>query len=139
MRKHSLPKENRYAPSALQDNISSDSNGVKSKPPAIQFVSSSVNLMNQPVQLMEEVVQMQEEHEKVFGKHRAMVVNNLDPMHEKRLQIVVPAVLGENPVWAVCGNSIYKGSRGDDFPLPEVGADIYIEFEAGDPQYPIWF
>jgi hypothetical protein len=46
--------------------------------------------------------------EKFYGKYRGTVINNVDPMQIGRIQVMVP------------------------------GAGVWIEFEQGDPDYPIW-
>ena len=73
-----------------------------------------------------------------FGKYRGKVENNLDPMLQGRLQVSVPAVMGEGRLsWAMpC--LPYAGSGEGFFVIPPVGANIWVEFEAGDPNYPIW-
>ena len=73
-----------------------------------------------------------------FGKYRGKVINNVDPRNCARLQVEVPAVLGEGrQSWALpC--SPYAGAAVGFFALPPVGANIWVEFEAGDPDYPIW-
>jgi len=73
-----------------------------------------------------------------FGKYRGKVANNLDPMQLGRLQVSVPAVLGEGRLsWALpCVP--YAGSGVGLFMIPPVGANVWVEFEAGDPDYPIW-
>jgi hypothetical protein len=73
-----------------------------------------------------------------FGKYRGKVENNLDPMQQGRLQVSVPAVLGEGRLsWAMpCVP--YGGSGVGFFALPPVGANLWVEFEAGDTDYPIW-
>src|SRR5437763_17049447 len=35
-----------------------------------------------------------------FGKYRGLVVDNTDPTHRGRLQVKVPAVMGEETLWA---------------------------------------
>ena len=73
-----------------------------------------------------------------FGKYRGKVENNLDPLQLGRVQVSVPAVLGEGRLsWAMpC--SPYGGPQVGLFVVPPVGANIWVEFEAGDPDYPIW-
>ncbi|MQX37648.1 phage baseplate assembly protein V [Roseospira navarrensis] len=72
-----------------------------------------------------------------FGKYKGQVVDNQDPLQKGRLQIVVPQVLGEAPVWALpCVP--YAGSGLGLYTMPETGTGVWIEFEAGDPSYPIW-
>jgi len=72
-----------------------------------------------------------------FGKYRGLVVGNVDPTSRGRLQVQVPAVMGEESVWAApCVP--YAGDGVGFFALPPVNAGVWVEFEAGDPSYPIW-
>ncbi|HEY9641421.1 MAG TPA: phage baseplate assembly protein V [Coleofasciculaceae cyanobacterium] len=73
-----------------------------------------------------------------FGKYRGKVATNKDPMHLGRIQVQVPAVLGEgSSSWALpC--TPYAGKEIGFFTIPPVGANIWVEFEGGDPDYPIW-
>jgi uncharacterized protein involved in type VI secretion and phage assembly len=72
-----------------------------------------------------------------FGKYRGQVADNDDPKKKGRLQVLVPQVLSEVAVWAVpCVP--YAGPSLGFHALPEVGTGVWIEFEAGDPSYPIW-
>jgi hypothetical protein len=73
-----------------------------------------------------------------FGKYRGSVANNLDPQGQGRVQVKVPAVLGDiDQAWAMpC--SPYAGPGVGLFMIPPVGANLWVEFEGGDPEYPIW-
>jgi uncharacterized protein involved in type VI secretion and phage assembly len=72
-----------------------------------------------------------------FGKYRGLVVDNTDPTHRGRLQVKVPAVMGEETLWAEpCAP--YAGDGVGFFALPPANAGVWVEFEAGDPRYPIW-
>jgi Type VI secretion system/phage-baseplate injector OB domain len=73
-----------------------------------------------------------------FGKYRGTVQNNVDPMLLGRTQVSVPAVLGDGRMsWAMpCAP--YAGSGVGFFTVPPVGANVWVEFEGGDPDYPIW-
>lgn len=73
-----------------------------------------------------------------FGKYRGTVVNNADPQQRGRVQILVPSVLGDSRLsWAMpCVP--YAGSGVGFFFIPPVDARIWVEFEGGDPDYPIW-
>lgn len=73
-----------------------------------------------------------------FGKFRGTVENNKDPQKMARLQVSVPSVLGDGRLsWAMpCVP--YAGPNQGIFMIPEVGAHIWVEFEGGDPDYPIW-
>jgi hypothetical protein len=73
-----------------------------------------------------------------YGKYRGTVINNVDPLQIGRLQISCPAVLGESVLaWAMpC--SPYAGDFVGLFLIPPIGANLWIEFEAGNPDKPIW-
>ena len=75
-----------------------------------------------------------------FGKYRATVLNNVDPQVQGRIQVqlgdrygLFPVDLGAagvavrrrraQPGWSRCRSS---------------GRCVWVEFEAGDPDYPIW-
>lgn len=73
-----------------------------------------------------------------FGKYRGTVANNIDPQQMGRLQVSVPAVLGDGQLsWALpC--LPFAGPGVGFFTLPPNGANVWVEFEGGDPDYPIW-
>jgi len=73
-----------------------------------------------------------------YGKYRGTVINNLDIKNLGRIQAIVPDVQGFTPTtWAMpCLPVAGKGSG--SFLIPEIGAGVWIEFEQGDPDYPIW-
>jgi uncharacterized protein involved in type VI secretion and phage assembly len=72
-----------------------------------------------------------------FGKYRGVVTDNADSSQRGRLKVRVPAVLGDAEIWAMpCVP--YAGDKVGFFFLPEPGTGIWIEFEGGDPSYPIW-
>lgn len=77
---------------------------------------------------------------KYFGKYKGLVVDNDDPEHLGRLQIKVPSVLGEDVVsgWALpC--LPYGGMKDQGFFfVPEINAGVWVEFEEGNLEYPIW-
>jgi len=72
-----------------------------------------------------------------LGKFRGVVMNNIDPLLLGRVQVSVPAVLGSGQLsWAMpCVP--YAGAQVGWFLVPPVGANVWVEFEAGDPDYPI--
>lgn len=73
-----------------------------------------------------------------WGKYRGKVENNVDPLQKGRVQISVPAVLGGSAMsWAMpCAP--YAGDGVGFFAIPPNGANIWVEFENGDPDLPIW-
>lgn len=72
-----------------------------------------------------------------FGKYRGTVSDNADPTNRGRLKVKVPSVLGTVEAWAMpCVP--YAGASVGFYSLPEPGTGVWVEFEAGDPSYPIW-
>lgn len=73
-----------------------------------------------------------------FGKYRGTVINNIDPMQIGRLLVMVPDVTGLIPsTWAMPCAPI-AGIQNGMFALPLPGSGVWVEFEQGDPDYPIW-
>jgi uncharacterized protein involved in type VI secretion and phage assembly len=78
------------------------------------------------------------ETQRFYGKYRGMVLNNIDPMQMGRLQVQVPDVAGVLPTsWAMpCFPC--TGQQMGVWAIPQIGAGVWVEFEHGDPDYPIW-
>jgi len=76
-----------------------------------------------------------------FGKYRGAVVQNIDPEQRGRLQVIVPDVTGLIPsTWAEACTPL-AGPTGPPmgvYMVPPIGAGVWIEFEHGDPNRPIW-
>lgn len=71
------------------------------------------------------------------GKYRGKVWDNLDPLELGRLQVTVPAVEGLRLGWALpCVP--YAGEGVGFYAMPPLGANVWVEFEGGDPNYPVW-
>jgi uncharacterized protein involved in type VI secretion and phage assembly len=73
-----------------------------------------------------------------FGKYRGVVTDNKDPLMTGRIRARVPDVTGDaDSGWALpCAP--FGGSSTGFFAVPAEGAGVWIEFEHGDPDYPIW-
>ncbi len=72
-----------------------------------------------------------------WGKYRGRVESNLDEEMMGRIQVSCPAVMGLRLGWAMpCVP--YAGPGVGWFAIPPIGADVWVEFEGGDPNYPIW-
>lgn len=73
-----------------------------------------------------------------LGKFRGVVTDNQDPLQIGRVRARVPDVTGDQE----CGWAMpcfpFGGNGMGFFALPSVGAGVWIEFEHGDPDYPIW-
>jgi uncharacterized protein involved in type VI secretion and phage assembly len=78
--------------------------------------------------------------QRFYGKYRGFVVDNADPEQLGRLKLKVPSVLGSDVVtgWAMpCVP--YGGAADQGFLfIPEVDAGVWVEFEEGDLEFPIW-
>jgi uncharacterized protein involved in type VI secretion and phage assembly len=73
-----------------------------------------------------------------FGKYRGTVMNNIDPLMIGRIQPAVPDVGGLIPgSWAMPCLPL-SGINAGIFTVPAIGSGVWIEFERGDPDYPIW-
>ncbi len=74
-----------------------------------------------------------------YGKYQGTVVSNIDPIQTGRVQVQVPDVLGPgvSSSWAMpCVPA--AGIQGGAFIVPPIGSQVWVEFEQGDPDYPIW-
>jgi len=73
-----------------------------------------------------------------YGKYRGTVLNNVDPMQMGRIQVVVPDVTSVLPTtWALPCVPM-AGPQCGEFTVPPIGAAVWVEFEHGDRDYPIW-
>jgi uncharacterized protein involved in type VI secretion and phage assembly len=73
-----------------------------------------------------------------YGKYRGMVLANVDPLQMGRILVQVPDVSAVLPsTWAMpCLPT--GGMQSGFFTTPLIGAGVWIEFEQGDPDYPLW-
>jgi type VI secretion system (T6SS) baseplate-like injector VgrG len=72
------------------------------------------------------------------GKYRATCINNVDPMQIGRIQVIVPDVSAVVPTsWAMPCLPI-SGINTGVFAVPAIGAGVWVEFEQGNPDHPIW-
>ena len=76
--------------------------------------------------------------QKYYGKYRGTVLNNIDPMQIGRLMVQVPDVGGLIPSsWAMPCFPI-TGKQMGAYMIPQIGTGVWVEFEQGNPDYPIW-
>ncbi|HEY6796389.1 MAG TPA: phage baseplate assembly protein V [Kineosporiaceae bacterium] len=76
--------------------------------------------------------------QRFYGKYRGQVVENVDPQGLGRLLVSVPDVLGLLPSsWAMPCVPM-AGLQSGTFIVPPPGAGVWVEFEGGNPDYPIW-
>lgn len=73
-----------------------------------------------------------------YGKYRGVVMNNIDPMQMGRVQVQVPDVMGIGlSSWAMACVP-FTGKQSGVYCVPQIGAGVWVEFEQGDPDHPIW-
>jgi hypothetical protein len=73
-----------------------------------------------------------------YGKYRGTVVNNVDPMQIGRIQAIVVDVTGVVPSsWAMPCVPV-AGINTGVFTVPQIGSGVWVEYEQGDPDRPIW-
>lgn len=82
------------------------------------------------------------------GFYRGKVVNNQDPMKSGRVQVLVYPMFADLPEtqydllpWAVPAFSLSFGasSQAGTFTVPSVGSEVWVFFENGDYQTPVYF
>jgi len=73
-----------------------------------------------------------------YGIYRGTVVNNIDPLQIGRIAVIVPDVGGITPsTWAMPCVPL-AGKQEGTFMVPQIGAGVWVQFEAGDPDRPVW-
>lgn len=75
---------------------------------------------------------------KYYGVYRATVVDNVDPLQIGRIMAMVPDVSNLVPsTWAMpC--IPFAGKQMGAFMVPQIGSGVWIQYEGGDPDYPVW-
>jgi hypothetical protein len=73
-----------------------------------------------------------------FGKYRGTVSNNIDPDQSGRMQVSVPAVFGEGTLSWAMPSVPYAGMQNCFYAIPPINANVWVEFEGGNPDFPIW-
>ena len=70
-----------------------------------------------------------------WGKYRGTVIDNQDTPPSGRLLVSVPGIVITN--WAMPCVPFTDSEMGT-FVQPRIGANVWVEFERGDPDKPIW-
>jgi uncharacterized protein involved in type VI secretion and phage assembly len=78
------------------------------------------------------------ESPRFYGVYRGTVVTNVDPLQLGRITAIVPDVGGAIPTtWAMPCVPL-AGKQMGTFMVPQVGSGVFMQFEAGDPDRPVW-
>jgi Type VI secretion system/phage-baseplate injector OB domain len=67
------------------------------------------------------------------GIYRAVVTDAADPLLMRRVRVLVPEVTGEDSVWAMA--CLPLGASDE---IPSAGDALWVAFESGDPDRPVW-
>ena len=73
-----------------------------------------------------------------LGKYRGTVLDNIDPLQIGRLIVQVTDVSQVLPTTWAMPCFPFAGIQSGSFAVPEVGSKVWVEFEQGDPDNPIW-
>lgn len=80
-----------------------------------------------------------EVRKRFFGLYRGTVKENVDPLLQGRLLVQVADVYGMLPgTWAMPCVPMAGPKMGASFMPPPVGSSVWVMFEQGDPQTPVW-
>lgn len=72
------------------------------------------------------------------GKYRGIVTDVADPWDQGRIRAKVPEILGDESLGWALPCAPYSGSGVGTHAIPPVDAGVWIEFEAGSLDRPIW-
>lgn len=67
-----------------------------------------------------------------FGIYRGRIADNMDPVGQRRVKVMLPAISSDMTSWA----SICAPFGGAGGALP-VGAAVWVMFEGGDVNFPV--
>ena len=74
-----------------------------------------------------------------YGKFRGTVTDNKDPQKRGRLKLRIPSVLADQDSdWALPCLPYGGADQQGMFMIPEIDAQVWVEFEEGDIHRPIW-
>lgn len=81
---------------------------------------------------------MSQDSKPFLGKYRGQVTNNMDPLGQGRICAQVPAVFGDKETGWALPSVPYAGNNVGMYFIPPIGANVWIEFEQGNTDSPIW-
>ncbi len=72
-----------------------------------------------------------------LGKYRGVVITNKDPLDLGRIKVTIPALPQTLDTWAM-PQLPYGGPQVGFHGIPPPSAKVWIEFERGNPSFPVW-
>lgn len=75
--------------------------------------------------------------QKYYGKYRGTVVSNQDSHSRGAVEVNVPSVMGTASNWAMPALP-FTGDQAGFYVVPPERANVWVEFEEGDKDKPIW-
>ena len=77
-------------------------------------------------------------NQRYLGLYRGTVINNVDPLQIGRIMALVPDVSGQTPSsWAMPCAPV-AGQQMGIFVVPQVGSGVWVQYEGGDVDRPVW-
>jgi hypothetical protein len=73
-----------------------------------------------------------------YASYRGTVVDNADPEHKGRLQVMVNSIYSEPYDYWAHPKGMVKGSKMGISFIPDIGDQVWVSFENGLPRFPIW-
>lgn len=74
-----------------------------------------------------------------FGTYRGTVVATNDPLNLKRVRLKIPKLFGESwTKWSDPSAPTLIGTAPSTVTVPAVGTVVFVMFENGDTDYPVW-
>jgi uncharacterized protein involved in type VI secretion and phage assembly len=81
---------------------------------------------------------MGDDYQTFYGKYRGVVTDNDDPNGLGRVRVKVQDVLGDQESGWALPALLYAGDSVGLYLIPPVDAFVWVEFEHGNPDYPVW-
>lgn len=80
-----------------------------------------------------------ESYKRYYANYKGVVSNNEDPDGMGRLQLFIPQIYGDTAYkyWAT-PKGLFAGDKIGFYALPNKNDFVWVEFENGDPRFPIW-
>lgn len=73
-----------------------------------------------------------------YGLYRATVANNIDPLQRGRIQVIASDATGIVPTTWCEPCMPMAGIQQGIYTVPIIGSGVWIQFENGDPDQPVW-